>query len=277
MKKTLKKLNRYRQYFGLYLQSQFYAMVNHGWLKKPVATPVSQYDHTASHSSHPVFQALSSAFAYQFNEAACSAASTATVLNAGKTILNGHTASHRITQHEILKKVDAADWAARISPEGFRNRRGLPLGHLGTAVKKAFEVYEVPCESMETVPLFDRSARPDILQRTLLERLAYFQNSRYCFLIAHFNQGVFLKGLHLPHISPVMSVDMEHKMVCILDVDPQVKEPYWISLDTFWKGLSWRYGGIIRKHGYEGGGYIWIKLKKPESSAFPVQNLPDGV
>lgn len=239
-------------------------MVNHGFLKKPVAIPVSRYPHSASFSSHPVFQALSSAFSYQFNEAACSAASTAVVLNAAKTILNGRAASRRITQQEILAKVDAADWAARVSPEGFRNRRGLPLDHLGTAVKKAFAVYEIPCESIETVPFFDRTARPDRIRKTLFERLVYFHRNRYCFLIAHFNQGVFLKGLHLPHISPVMSVDMEHKMVCILDVDPQVKEPYWVSLDTFLKGLSWRYDGIIRKHGYEGGGYIWIKLKRPD-------------
>jgi hypothetical protein len=257
-----KKIKFFQQYFGLYLQSRLYSMWNHSLLKTPVATPVSRYAPSASHKSHPVFQALASSFAYQFNEAACSVASVATVLNAANVILDQKTGVGRITQQEILKRVDVVNWSARISPEGFRNRRGLPIDSLGMAVKKTFEEYEIPCSLLLTIPLTG-SSRSDAFKKELFQKLVHFQYHRNCFLIAHFNQGVFLKGLHLPHISPIMSVDMENRMVCILDVDPQVSEPYWVSFDNFWKAISWKYDGILRRHGYESGGYVWIQLDKP--------------
>jgi hypothetical protein len=257
-----KKINFYQKYLGLYLQSRLYSIWNHEPLRKKVATPVSQYPPSAPHMSHPVSQALSSSFAYQFNEAACSVASVATVLNAAHLILDQQKGEGRITQQEVLKRVDVVNWSARISPEGFQNRRGLPIDSLGMVVKKAFEVYEIPCTSLVTIPLTG-SSRPDVLKKELFQKLVHFQYHRNCFLIAHFNQGVLLKGLHLPHISPIMSVDMENRMVCILDVDPQVSEPYWVSFDNFWKGISWRYDGILRRHGYESGGYVWIQLDKP--------------
>jgi len=257
-----KKILFYHKFLGLYLQSSLYSLWNHPPLKKPVATPVSRYAPSASCLSHPVSQALASSFAYQFNEAACSVASVSTILNAANLILDQKSVSSRITQQEILKRVDVANWSARVSPEGFRNRRGLPVDSLGMVVKKTFEEYEIPCSSLVTTPLIG-SSRSDAVKKELFQKLAHFQYHRNCFLIAHFNQGVFLKGLHLPHISPVMSVDMENKMVCILDVDPEVSEPYWVSFDNFWKAVSWRYDGILRRHGYESGGYVWIQLDKP--------------
>ncbi len=259
-----KKINFFQKYLGLYLQSRLYSIWNHEPLRKKVATPVSQYAPSAPHMSHPVSQALSSSFAYQFNEAACSVASVATVLNAANFILDQKTEASRITQQEILKRVDVVNWSERISPEGFRDRRGLPIDSLGMVVKKTFEVYEIPCASIATIPLTG-SSRSDELKKELFQKLAHFQYHRNCFLIAHFNQGVFLKGLHLPHISPIMSVDVENRMVCILDVDPQVSEPYWVSFDNFWKAVSWKYDGILRKHGYESGGYVLIQLDKPSS------------
>jgi hypothetical protein len=257
-----RKIHFYQKFFGLYLQSRLYSVWNHTPLKKPVATPVSQYAPSASPMSHPVSQALASSFVYQFNEAACSVASVATVLNAANVLLDQKSGSGRITQEEILKRVDVENWSARISLEGFRNRRGLPIDSLGAAVKKTFEAYEIPCTSVMTISLTN-SYRSDAFKKELFQKLVHFQYHRNCFLIAHFNQGVFLKGLHLPHISPVMSVDMENRMLCILDVDPQVPEPYWVSFADFWKAVSWRYDGILRRHGYESGGYVWIQLDKP--------------
>jgi hypothetical protein len=203
----------------------------------------------------------------QFNEAACSVASVATVINAGKSLIYGKAQGQPITQQEILRNVDAADWSERVSPQGHRNRRGMPLDYLQRAVEKAFSVYEIPCASIATVPLFERGRSLNTLKRELFERLAYFVHNPNCFLLAHFNQGVFIKGLHLPHISPVGDVDIDRRMVCILDVDPDVEEPYWISFDTFWKGVAWRYNGVIQRHGYQGGGYIWIRMKRQDCRA----------
>lgn len=143
----------------------------------------------------------------------------------------------------------------------------MPLDYLQRAVEKAFSVYDIPCAFIVTVPLFERGRSLNARKRELFERLAYFIHNPNCLLLAHFNQGVFIKGLHLPHISPVGDVDMDRRMVCILDVDPDVKEPYWISFDTFWKGVAWRYNGVIQRHGYQGGGYIWIRMKRQDCRA----------
>ena len=80
-------------------------------------------------------------------------------------------------------------------------------------------------------------------------------------MIAHFNQGIFLKGIHLPHISPVGTFDPESAEVLILDVDRVGPGPYWASFDLFFKGLSDDFGGVLKSFGYSGGGYIWFSLK----------------
>ena len=143
---------------------------------------------------------------------------------------------------------------------------GCPWIICNGRLKKLFSVYDIPCASIATVPLFDRGKNLNALKRELFERLAYFVHNPNCFLLAHFNQGVFIKGLHLPHISPVGDVDIDRRMVCILDVDPDVEEPYWISFDTFWKGVAWRYNGVIQRHGYQGGR---LHMDQDETAGLP--------
>jgi len=262
MKNLLKQIKFYKKYLRLFLQSKMYAMLNHGPFQKPVATPKAQYNTDTPYGLNPVFQALRSGFVTQFNEAACSVASIATVLNAAKSLCDLKSDFKVITQEEILLKVDAVNWAARISPEGYQNKRGLPIDKLGIVTKSALNAYDIPYASIVTVPLADHALNINELKKKLFERLAGFGRNSHCFLIAHFNQGIFLKGLHLPHISPIGCVDMAKEMILVLDVDPHVPEPYWVSFDTFFKGLAWTYNGILRKYGYFGGGYIWIEMKK---------------
>lgn len=258
---SLQKFHFIRKYLGLYLQSKIYSAMHHSPLGNPVSIPHSSFHSTGASPSDSVFQALQSAFTVQFNEAACSVASMATVLKAARVMQGQDVNSVPITQEEILNRVRAANWAERISPKGHQNRRGLPVDMLGLAAEEAFTRFQVPVVSMQAVPLFGTSFNPEESKKQLFQRLSDFQNSTCHLLIAHFNQGVFIKGLHLPHISPIGNVDVKQKMVCILDVDPDIREPYWVSYETFWKGISWRYNGVLRRHGYDGGGYIWIQLK----------------
>jgi len=260
MRISFEKIKRYRTFFPLFVQSRIYALRNHGLFRKPAATPLSQENPSFKGNDSPVFEALRSGFVTQFNEAACSVASVATILNAMSILLNRKPESGRITQEKILEKVRAANWAERISREGFRNRRGLPIEKLGIVVKNSLEQFDIPHKTFAVVPLGKDLPNISDLKEELFQRVVKLESIGNCFMIAHFNQGIFIKGLHLPHISPVGAVNPEKKKVLILDVDPYVREPYWVSFDTFFKGLSWTYNGILRKYGYTGGGYVWICL-----------------
>ena len=260
MKISFEKIKRYRTFFPLFVQSKIYALLNHGPFCKAAATPFSQENPSFEGSGSPGFKALRSGFVTQFNEAACSVASVATMLNAMFTMLNRKTDSGLITQEKILEKVRAVNWAERISRKGFGNRRGLPIEELGIVVKDTLEQFNIQYKTFAAVPLGKDLSNITELKEELFHRAVKLEGIGNCFMIAHFNQGIFIKGLHLPHISPVGAVNPEKKRVLILDVDPYVKEPYWVSFDTFFKGLSWTYNGILRKYGYTGGGYVWVCL-----------------
>lgn len=253
-------INRYRIFFPLFIQSKIYALLNHNPFCEPASTPLSQENSLFEGSDAPVFQSLRSGFVTQFNDAACSVASVVTILNAMLILLNRKPDFGAITQEKILEKVRAANWAERISREGFQDRRGLPIGELGIVLKNTLEQFDIPYKTFAVVPLGKDLPNISDLKEELFHRMAGLGSIGNCFIAAHFNQGIFIKGLHLPHISPVGAVNPEKKSVLILDVDPYVKEPYWVSFDTFFKGLSWTYNGILRKYGYAGGGYVWICL-----------------
>jgi len=260
MRSSFEKIKRYRSYLGLFVQSKIYALLNHNPFCKPAATPFSQENPSLEGSVSPAFKALQSGFVRQFNDAACSVASVATMLNAMFNLLNRKPDFGSITQEKILEKVRAANWSERISREGFGNRRGLPIEELGIVVKNTLEQFDIPYKTVDAVPLGKDLPNISDLKEELFQRVVKLESTGNCFIIAHFNQGIFIKGLHLPHISPVGAVNSKKKSVLILDVDPYVKEPYWVSFDTFFKGLSWTYNGILRKYGYTGGGYVWICL-----------------
>ena len=257
---SLEKITRYRIYLGLFIQSKLYALLNYNPFCKSAATPFSQENPSFEGSDSPVFKALRAGFVTQFNDAACSVASVTTILNAMFILLNRKPDFGGITQEKILEKVRAVNWAERISREGFRNRRGLPIEELGIVLKNSLEQFDIPYKTFAVVPLGKDLPNISDLEEELFQRAVKLGSIGKCFIVAHFNQGIFVKGLHLPHISPVGAVNPEKKKVLILDVDPHVKEPYWISFDTFFKGLSWTYNGILRKYGYTGGGYVWICL-----------------
>lgn len=208
----------------------------------------------------PITTALLDHFTTQFNAASCSVASIATVLNAASAHL-GLSQNLNITQHQLLTDIRTANWKARVSKSGHNGKRGLPLDLLESVVVECFRYYDIPCKDIKTVPLSvnhsDRRAR----KKVLLSRLTTLETIGDSLIIAHFNQGVFIKGLHLPHISPVGAFDSANRQVLILDVDPESPSPYWISFDTFLKGMSWEYNTILKRYGYAHGGYIWIRLR----------------
>lgn len=170
--------------------------------------------------------------------------------------------THRFTQKEILDEVQVVGWKERICPTGNKSRKGLPLPELGLAVEGSLKHFKIPYLNVETV-LFDTS--PSQLKRekeTLLKRLHDFEKKETKFIIAHFNQGIFLRGLHIPHISPVGAFNPETNDVLVLDVDKDGPGPYWVSFENFFNALSNDYNGKLKSYGYVRGGYVHIRVLK---------------
>ena len=94
----------------------------------------------------------------------------------------------------------------------------------------------------------------------LKDRLIDFETRGRCVIIAHFDQGAFVRDLNIPHISPVGAFDVENREVVVLDVDPYQDRLYKVSFDTFCRGLFSKYSLVLRPMGYETGGYVCIIL-----------------
>lgn len=194
----------------------------------------------------------------QFHESSCSVASVVSCINAIRSLSSG--AAQPISQSAILEKVRTGHWKERMSEGGYHGRRGLPLDLLGRVVEESIAAYRLDVEAVEVVQT-PKGAPPSAAVRTLLrQRLLAFDGQGKGLLIAHFDQGAFVPTLNIPHISPVGGFDPTTGRVTVLDVDPEVKFPYAVDLDTFYKGLSCDYHHIFRAFGYGSGGYVYIRL-----------------
>lgn len=195
----------------------------------------------------------------QFHESSCSVASVVSVLNTllqRQGILNGFP----VTQQGLLEKVRTAHWKERMSDNGYKGRRGLPLKILGQVVAASLEVYSIHCQSIETIQVTNDPVDSKKARRLLRSRLEQFEKKGNCLIISHFDQGSFIPEFHIPHISPVGAFDPVSGNVTLLDVDSSQPHPYTISFDTFYKGLSYNYNLAFRWFGYGEGGYIFIEI-----------------
>jgi len=194
----------------------------------------------------------------QFNEASCSVASIVSVINAIKAEQDDNPAP--ISQMDILEKVDTANWKERMGENGDNGRRGLPLTLLGMVVKSSLDAYGVRYKAIETVPARSTGQSAKI-KEDLWKRLRNFEKSGGGVILAHFDQGVYVRALHIPHISPVGGFDLQNGDVTILDVDPQQEKPYTVTFGTFYRGLSSNYHHLFRPFGYGRGGYVHVELQ----------------
>ena len=239
----------------LYLRYFFHKITGTGTFGRSQAeTILTPHENT----QNPLKTALFRHHVKQFHESSCSVASVVCVVNA---ILErtGSIDHPPITQQEILEKVRTAHWKERMGDNGFNGRRGLPLEVLGQVVKASLDSYGINYHFLEIVQA--RGGRESSLpiRGSLLSRLKNFETQGNCLIIAHFDQGCFVRELNIPHISPVGGFDPDTQKVTILDVDPS-HHPYQISFDTFYKGISTHYNHVFRHFGYGRGGYIYIQL-----------------
>ena len=217
-----------------------------------------EYVSSTTTGGHALPQALRDNYVRQFHESSCSVASVVTTINALRSMAAGE---HRaITQEEILDRVHTGHWKERMSRTGHNGRRGLPLPLLGNVVRAALNAYRIPYRDVETVTA-PRGRNASGSRQILQNHLQAFADTGDRVLIAHFNQGLYVRALDIPHISPVGAYDTAAGQVTILDVDPDQPGPYRIDFDTFYRGLASNYHHVFRPFGYDGGGCVVIRLR----------------
>ncbi|MCG8564475.1 MAG: phytochelatin synthase family protein [Desulfobacterales bacterium] len=199
----------------------------------------------------------------QFHESSCSVASVASVVNtlARHQGISAGLKTFPITQQDLLDQVQAAHWKERMGPNGYKGRRGLPLDILGEVVKASLDTFGIAYSTVEVLqaPAHNhKTAEP--LQRQLKALLKIFETRGRSIIIAHFDQGSFLRELNIPHISPVGGYDPQTQKVKILDVDAEIPHPYEIPFHTFYRGISTGYQNLFRGFGYGRGGCVVIRL-----------------
>ena len=197
----------------------------------------------------------------QFHESSCSVASVVSVVNVLRERYHG-PGIKPVTQKEILNRVREAHWRERMGPDGYQGRRGLPLDILYRVVRASLKDYDIPGCRVELIRASGGEKRREV-RRQLISSLRDFQDRDACLIIAHFDQGSFVKELNIPHISPVGAFDSRTGQVPMLDVDPDQPRPYRLPFHRFYKGISTQYGGIFRPFDYGRGGVVVIRLDTP--------------
>lgn len=242
-----------RPYF--YTRYGFHRLTGTGAFKpgrgRPVQTMVTP-------QSPPLKRALWNHFVKQFHASSCSVATVVSCVNAIRTLRNGNI--RPISQFEILDRVTTGHWKERMGDNGYRGRRGLPLPLLGQVVIDSLAAYGLDVQAVDIVRTPKNESPQATIRLTLKKRLRELDRIGNSLIIAHFDQGAFVPTLNIPHISPVGAYDCKTDLVTVLDVDPEIEEPYQVDFNTFYKGLSADYHQVLKAYGYGSGGYVYIKI-----------------
>ncbi|MBU0991738.1 MAG: phytochelatin synthase family protein [Proteobacteria bacterium] len=244
----------FKVFLAIGYQSLKYRLRNRHRIAKPISMDPKDFKNEFTYRARH----LLTHYVQQFNNAACSVATIATILNTA-TEENSHSKS-KISQQDILNTVHVLNWKERVM-----KRRGLQLKELAVVVEHALNAYKIKFKKFE-VKYIDDHFDIETEKKNLLSKLISLQSTENQYMIIHFNQGLFLRGLHLPHISPIGAFNTITKEILVLDVDKYGPGPYWIPFDLFFKGISDNFGGRMSIFGYSGGGYICFTLTTPNES-----------
>lgn len=203
--------------------------------ESPRAVPLAKsFDFFQSRKgANPGFWALISHYVPQMNEHACSAATLATVLNAAREQLKQTSTDLIITQESLLNTVPIENWKKRLTPGGDEGKYGVTLDQFGKIARYVFRKFGFLNASVQVVHV---ETVDDDKKNELQEVLS--QLSEKDFLVANFDQGIFTDDESAGHFSPIGAYDPDRKRVLILDAYRSLYEPYWVSLDTFMKGMA---------------------------------------
>jgi hypothetical protein len=190
----------------------------------------NSHEYVQKHAA-PDFWALIPYYTAQQTGSACSIASVSMVINAARIDQKLTADDELATQNNVLKKTGDEEWTKAVSDHG----GGRSLDQLGVEVQKAFKAYGFKDAKVEVIHVSDLSpATRAKVHAALVEN----EKSAGDFIIANFIQGVFTGDADAGHIAPVAAYDAKARRVLILDPDRDWYEPYWVSEETFLKGMN---------------------------------------
>lgn len=219
----------------------------------PEATVLSRSNQYVRRNPAPDFWAMIPYYSAQINGRACSAASVEMVVNAARAARTLGSEDELATQSVMMQKVKDDTWRTGVLSE---QGQGVALDQLGNLVKEALALYDVGVETIETVHVENDSPATIAKVKALLVQN---EKSARDFVIANFIQKTYTGDAEVGHVAPVAAWDAKASRVLIFDPDRQWYEPYWVSLETFVRGMATQDKGAGKSRGY-----VYVRTKLPE-------------
>lgn len=216
----------------------------------PEATLLRNSHEYIQHHPAPDFWALMPYYTAQQTGSACSIASVSMVVDAARVDQTFTSDDELATQNNVLKKTGDEEWTKAVGDKG----GGRTLDQLGVEVEKAFKAYGFKDAKVEVIHIDDLT--PATLAK-VHHALVENEKSANDFIIANFIQGVYTGDADAGHIAPIAAYDAKAKRVLILDPDRDWYEPYWVSEETFVKGMNTKDKGSEKYRGL-----VWVKRGK---------------
>lgn len=172
----------------------------------------------------PDYWVLSPYYVSQQNDAACSVAALAMIVNAMRAKDELHADDHLVTHDGLLEKVKSDRFQKQVAEDG----KGVALGELAEIVKEALKAYDVKDSSIEIVS-FPQATEDGLNQ--LRQLLIENERSDRDLVVVNVVQGMLTgdpEGM-VGHFMPIAAYDAEARRVLLLDPDRRWYEPYWVS------------------------------------------------
>lgn len=188
----------------------------------------------------PDFWALIPYYVPQQDGSACGIASTTILMNALRVHQSLTAADSLVTQKTLVEKTKV------------NYSKGLKLDQLSEAVKKGLNEYKINA-TVEAIHADGTSEQMKKIKSLLIKN----EKSDRNFILANFHQTAYTGDPEgVGHISPVGAFDQKNNRVLILDVDREYYEPYWVSFETFYKGIDTSDSSASQKRGL-----VFVELK----------------
>jgi hypothetical protein len=197
----------------------------------------------------PAYWALAPYYVGQITEAACSLASAAMLVNAGRAGRVLAAGTKLITQQALLDAVASELWRAGVASD---DGAGVGLRELEDLLALSLATHEVAPVQVEAVPLVGQGGEALARFRAVM-RAAEAGHGQ--FIIANYYMATVIGRGDYGHFSPIGAYDAACDRVLILDVYRVEFEPYWVPAERLFAGMA-----TISGADGEPRGYLTIRL-----------------
>jgi hypothetical protein len=198
----------------------------------PTATRLYHSREFIKKNPSPDFWALSPYYLPQQDARSCSLAAAAMVVNAARSSMDLFAEDELVSQKGLLEKVNLPIWKEGLGEGG----RGISLDQFAPVLEASLKAYGFKNASVtllhaDSTDEFKKKVHADLIQN---------EKSATDFIIANYLQSEFTGDPEgaVGHYAPVAAYDSKSKKVLIFDPDRQYYEPYWVSENTFIKGMN---------------------------------------